>query len=80
MQVYRKDEVPPQEPAPLTPIEPGALAEPRAAKFLGIGARTLFDLRKANKGPKFVRIGKSIRYPVHLLREWLTEQAEGGAS
>lgn len=82
MIVYRKDEAPPQEPAPPPPVplEPLAVPEPEAARVLGIGYRTLFDLRKANKGPKFVRIGKSVRYPVHLLREWLTDQAEGGAA
>ncbi len=77
MEVYKTDQAAPKVPVE---IEPGALPEPAAAKFLGIGARTLFGLRKADKGPKFVRIGKSIRYPVHLLREWLTEQAEGGAA
>lgn len=77
MQVYRKDQATPKA---VVEIEPGALPEPDAAKFLRIGARTLFDLRKAGTGPKYVRIGKSIRYPVHLLREWLNAQAEGGAS
>lgn len=77
MQVYKTVPVP-QKPA--VEIEPGALTEPDAAKFLRIGSRTLFDLRKAHKGPKYVKIGRSIRYPVHLLREWLNDQAEGGAS
>lgn len=77
MQVYRTDQAPQKA---VVEIEPGALPEPDAARFLRIGARTLFELRRARKGPKYVRIGKSIRYPVHLLREWLTDQAEGGAS
>lgn len=77
MQVYRKDQAPPKA---VVEIEPGALPEPAAAKFLGIGSRTLFALRKAGTGPKYVRIGRSLRYPTHLLREWLTAQAEGGAS
>ena len=77
MQVYRTDTAA-QKAA--VEIEPGALPEPDAAKFLRIGARTLFDLRRANQGPKYVKIGRSIRYPVHLLREWLDDQAKGGAS
>lgn len=77
MQVYRKGQAPQK---PVAEIEPGALPEPDAAKFLGIGARTLFDLRRAGKGPKYVRFGKSIRYPRHLLIEFLDQQAEGGAS
>lgn len=77
MQVYRKDAAPQKS---VVAIEPGALPEPEAAKFLGIGARTLFELRRAQNGPKYVRIGKSVRYPVHLLREWLNDRAEGGVS
>lgn len=50
------------------------LDERQAAKFLGIGARTLWQLRK-NGGVPFVRFGKSVRYPKPLLVRWLMEQA-----
>jgi predicted DNA-binding transcriptional regulator AlpA len=75
MQVYKTDQAVPKVPVE---IEPGALSEPEAAKFLRIGSRTLWSLRKSRKGPRYVRIGKSIRYPRHLLIEWLTDRARGG--
>ena len=61
-------------------VEVGNLTEPAAAKFLGICPRTLFKLRKAGTGPRHVRIGKSVRYPRHLLVEWLDARAEVGAT
>ncbi len=50
------------------------LDERQAAKFLGIGARTLWQLRKDGSVP-YVKFGKSIRYPKPLLVNWLMEQA-----
>lgn len=77
MQIYKTEQA---EKRPVAGIEPGALSEPEAAKFLGIGSRTLWGLRKAGRGPKYVRFGKSIRYPRHLLIEFLDRQAQGGAT
>lgn len=51
-----------------------ALSETAAARVLGISPRKLWSLRKQNRVP-FVRIDKAVRYPVHLLRRWLEEQA-----
>jgi predicted DNA-binding transcriptional regulator AlpA len=79
VEVYKTDEAK-RNAAAAEKIEPGALSEPDAATFLGIGYRTLWGLRHDRKGPKYVRIGKSIRYPRHLLIEWLTDQATGGES
>jgi excisionase family DNA binding protein len=42
---------------------------------LSVSERTLWGLTKAGKVP-FVRLGKAVRYPVHLLRKWLEEQAQ----
>lgn len=50
------------------------LDERQAAKFLGIGARTLWQLRRNGSVPH-VRFGKSVRYPKPLLVRWLMEQA-----
>lgn len=41
-----------------------------AAKLLGIGARTVADLAARGELP-FVRIGRRVVYPTHLLRKWL---------
>lgn len=50
------------------------LDERQAARFLGIGARTLWQLRKDGRVP-YVKFGKSVRYPKPLLVKWLMEQA-----
>lgn len=51
------------------------LNERQAARFLGIGARTLWQLRKEGAVP-YVRFGKAVRYPKPLLVKWLLERAE----
>lgn len=51
------------------------LDERQAAKFLGIGARTLWQLRKDGSVP-YVRIGKSVRYPKPLLLKWLMDNVK----
>lgn len=53
------------------------LDERQAAKFLGIGARTLWQMRKDGSVP-YVKFGKSVRYPKPLLVKWLMEQATTG--
>ena len=63
---------PPQEVAESNPL---ALRPRDAARTLGLSERTLWSLTKQGKVP-FVRIGKAVRYPVHLLRKWLEEQAQ----
>ena len=48
-----------------------------AAEALGISPRTLEAMRSAGEVPH-VRLGRRlIRYPVHLLKAWMTERAEG---
>jgi hypothetical protein len=51
------------------------LDERQAARFLGIGARTLWQLRKERAVP-YVRFGKTVLYPKPLLVKWLLERAE----
>jgi predicted DNA-binding transcriptional regulator AlpA len=41
-----------------------------AAKALSLGLRTLARLRERGEGPRFIRIGKAVRYPIEELREW----------
>jgi hypothetical protein len=57
---------------------PLALRAPAAAKALGIGVRLLWSKTNAGEIP-CVRIGRTVVYPVHLLRDWLTQQATGGS-
>lgn len=76
MEVYRP-RPDPEEPGDANEV--GALSEPLAARFLGIGYRTLWALRKAGRGPRFFRCGTAIRYPRHLLVAWMEERSEGGS-
>ena len=57
-----------------------ALRSKDAARALGIGERLLWSKTNSGEIPH-VRIGKAIIYPVHLLHDWLTEQArkKGGS-
>jgi len=51
----------------------------QAAKALGISTRTLWSLTKEGRIPH-VRLGKGVRYPCHVLREWLSKQVVGGGN
>lgn len=62
---------PPHEAAETNTL---ALRTRDAARTLGLSERTLWSLTKQGKIP-FVRIGKAVRYPRHLLLRWLEEQA-----
>ena len=63
-------------PAPESPRL--ALRPREAAAALGIGQRLLWEMTNRGLIP-CVRIGRCVVYPVDLLREWLADQAEGGA-
>jgi excisionase family DNA binding protein len=60
------------------PIAPLLITEPEAARVLGIGARTLWELRARGRIP-FVRIGTAIRYDVLDLRAFI-ESAKSGTN
>ena len=47
-----------------------------AARALGIGERLLWTLTNQGKIPH-LRLGQAVVYPVHVLRDWLTEQSRG---
>lgn len=44
------------------------LTTAEAADVLGVSTRTLEALRADGKGPRYVRIGKSVRYPESTVR------------
>ena len=48
-----------------------ALRAPEAALAIGISQRKLWDVTKRNSIP-YARLGNSVIYPVHLLKQWLT--------
>ena len=54
------------------------LKAPQAAYALEISLRKLWALTASGEIP-YVRIGRSVRYPVESLREWIDAQKQGGA-
>ena len=46
-----------------------------AAASLRLGVRTLARLRANGRGPKFINVGRSVRYPVAELEAWVATQS-----
>lgn len=51
-------------------MPPALLDDVRAAQFLGLGRRTLQNWRVQGVGPRFLRIGRSVRYSMADLLEY----------
>jgi predicted DNA-binding transcriptional regulator AlpA len=51
-----------------------------AADFLGVSARTLEGFRVRGGGPRFVKIGGSVRYRLASLEEYLRHQERTSTS
>ena len=51
-----------------------------AATICWLSERTLERLRVSGAGPKFVRLGKSVRYRLVDLEEWITSRVVGSTS
>jgi excisionase family DNA binding protein len=60
-------------------VEPLVFKSAEAAKALGISERKLWELTHKGIVPH-VRFGVSLRYPCAALRDWLTEQVQGGGA
>jgi predicted DNA-binding transcriptional regulator AlpA len=53
-------------------MAPAALLDTvQAARFLGLGERTLQNWRVRGEGPAFLRAGRSVRYSPEDLERWL---------
>jgi len=59
-------------------LSPFALRPREAAKALGVSERTLWTWTRQRAIPH-VRRGKTILYPVDMLRRWLDEQTKPAA-
>jgi predicted DNA-binding transcriptional regulator AlpA len=55
------------------------LDEPNTCGHLGISYSTLRGLRRAGAGPRYVRVGGSIRYRLRDIEAWLDANTTGGA-
>lgn len=51
-----------------------------AAEFLGVSRRTLEGLRVKGGGPRFVKIGGSVRYRLVSLEEYLQQRERASTS
>ncbi len=56
-----------------------AINPDQASRSLSISPRSLWTLTKAGKIPS-IRLGRSVRYSVDQLREWLREQSNENSS
>jgi excisionase family DNA binding protein len=45
-----------------------------AAELLGVSDRTVWSLIQRGEGPPLIRLGRSVRFSVESLREWVSRQ------
>jgi predicted DNA-binding transcriptional regulator AlpA len=58
------------------PTQPHALLDTeQTADYLRVQQQTLANWRVEGRGPKFVRVGRLIRYRLSAIDSWLAEQA-----
>lgn len=48
------------------------MTDHEAAEHLGLSVHTMRDWRRLNKGPKYHKLGRSVRYLATDLDEWAT--------
>lgn len=56
-------------------IRPRLLDEEQASRYLSLSAAYLAQLRKGVKGPKYIKIGRYVRYDYQDLDAWISERA-----
>jgi hypothetical protein len=56
---------------PLTTRHQSPVDETGAAQLIGCAPRTLANWRSQHRGPRFIRVGRLIRYRVEDLQEFL---------
>jgi predicted DNA-binding transcriptional regulator AlpA len=55
-------------------LDPEALlTEEIAARLLSLSPRTLQTWRSEKRGPAFVRMGRSVRYRLRVLLQWIDD-------
>jgi predicted DNA-binding transcriptional regulator AlpA len=67
--------------APVKPVVDDALLHPRdAARMLNVSTSWLAKARLSGNGPRFVKIGRAVRYATSSLREYIKMQTRGSTS
>ena len=69
-----------RQPLLTTPMQPLLLTTRAAAELLCLDQRTLERFRVAGTGPKFVKMGKCIRYRPSDLEAWLATRTVASTS
>jgi predicted DNA-binding transcriptional regulator AlpA len=59
---------------PMSAITSSLLTTKQAAEMLGLSPNTLNQWRNLKRGPKFIKISKSVRYSPHELESYLEQQ------
>lgn len=57
----------------------GLLTEAEMAEIAGVEPRTVQDWRTQRTGPPYVKIGKTILYPIEAFRKWVDENVRHAA-
>lgn len=60
-----------KEPLPSSLIEPFLLREHAVARYLTVSVAKIRVMRRTGEGPRFIRIGKSIRYTIASLQDYI---------
>jgi len=59
---------------------PAALTTEAAATYLGLAESTLEKARVHGTGPKYVKLGRAVRYRIRDLDEWLEARTMNSTS
>lgn len=57
-----------------------ALTTPQAAKYLGLSPTTLEKYRGSGCGPRYIQLGRAIRYRLKDLDAWLDQNVRTSTS
>ena len=67
-----------QRSAGVAPQRLGSAEE--VAEHLGVPLRTLAEWRHHGTGPRYMRVGRYVRYDWRDVKRWLDSRARGGAA
>ena len=62
----------------MTPGDKLSFTTEEVAELTGLKIKTLENWRFENRGPRFVKLGRCVRYPAQALRRWLDNNIAGG--
>lgn len=57
------------------PVMPGIVDTKQAAEYLGLSPVTLTQWRTEDRGPRYVKLERAVRYRLSDLDEWVDQRA-----